>query len=218
MVVQVWRRDFKAKIMDNKYLSTCPNVDDVEEIVKVHIAAFPSSFLSKLGPSFLFVFIKYMLKSSDVHLIILRLENEIVGYSAISRGDFSLWRGLAMQKPVSCFYYLTRVLINGSIKPLELLNRIRSNKDFVFGTWHLHSIAVLPSFQGKGIGKRLMQIVENYIDEISVGSFDKYSLSLTTNKLENLGAIGFYKRIGFNVESEATINNREMLLLIKKYD
>lgn len=204
--------------MDNKYLSTRPNIDDVEDIVKVHIAAFPSSFLSKLGPSFLFVFIKYMLECRDVHLKILRRENEIVGYTAISRGDFRLWRGLAMQKPVSCFYYLTKVIINGSIKPLELLNRIGSNKDFVYGTWHLHSIAVLPSFQGKGIGKRLMQIVENYIKELSVGALGQYSLSLTTNKLDNSEVIGFYKRIGFNVESGATINNREMLLLIKKYD
>ena len=204
--------------MDNKYLSTWSNIEDVEDIVRVHIKAFPSSFLSRLGPSFLFVFIKYMVTCKDIHVRILKQGKEIIGYSAISSGNYSLWRGLILKYPLACVYHLAKMIIYGSVKPHEVLNRIRSNGSFVYGTWHLHSIAVLPSYQGKGIGKRLMQIVEEYIHEVYHGSVNQFSLSLTTNKLENSEVIRFYKSIGFAVESSATINDREMLFLIQRYD
>lgn len=61
----------------------------------------------------------------------------------------------------------------------------------------IHKIYILPSAQGKGIGKKMIQAIK----EIALQN-DQKSLLLNVNKY-NLGAIAFYEYVGFvNIKSE----------------
>lgn len=65
---------------------------------------------------------------------------------------------------------------------------------------HLH-IDLLPNTQGKGIGKRIMQVFIDKLKELNVPA-----LHLEVGK-KNLAAVGFYKKMGFHeiVEYEYSI-------------
>ena len=65
---------------------------------------------------------------------------------------------------------------------------------------HLH-VDLLPNTQGKGIGKRIMQVFIDKLKELNVPA-----LHLEVGK-KNIAAVGFYKRMGFQeiVEYEYSI-------------
>ena len=65
---------------------------------------------------------------------------------------------------------------------------------------HLH-VDLLPNTQGKGIGKRIMQVFIDKLKELNVPA-----LHLEVGK-KNIAAVGFYKRMGFHeiVEYEYSI-------------
>lgn len=62
-------------------------------------------------------------------------------------------------------------------------------------------VAVLPNYQGKGIGKKLLQVVENELikNDIKV-------LNIPTQK-ENLEACSFYKKRGYKVKQSIIIKH-----------
>lgn len=65
------------------------------------------------------------------------------------------------------------------------------------GKTKIHKIYILPSAQGKGIGKKLIEAIK----EIALEK-NQYSLLLNVNKY-NEGAIKFYEYLGFvNIKSE----------------
>ncbi len=65
---------------------------------------------------------------------------------------------------------------------------------------HLH-VDLLPSTQGKGVGKKIMQVFIDKLEELNIPA-----LHLEVGK-KNPGAIGFYKKMGFHqiVEYEHSI-------------
>ncbi|WP_269223035.1 GNAT family N-acetyltransferase [Flavobacterium sp. IMCC34518] len=62
----------------------------------------------------------------------------------------------------------------------------------------IHKIYILPQTQGKGIGKSLIDFVENIAKEN-----DSIALSLNVNRFNK--ALVFYKKIGFNIVDEVDI-------------
>ncbi|WP_281239511.1 GNAT family N-acetyltransferase [Flavobacterium praedii] len=62
----------------------------------------------------------------------------------------------------------------------------------------IHKIYILPQTQGKGIGKSLIDFVENIAKEN-----DSIALSLNVNRFNK--ALDFYKKIGFKIVDEVDI-------------
>lgn len=67
------------------------------------------------------------------------------------------------------------------------------------GNWKLHKLYVLPSMQGKGVGKALVDMVEE-----EVRTHNGAHLLLNVNK--NNKAIKFYESLGFQIE-KAEVND-----------
>lgn len=65
-------------------------------------------------------------------------------------------------------------------------------------TTKIHKIYLLPETQGKGIGKKVIEQVEELAVENNSGA-----ISLNVNRFN--AALGFYKKIGFEVIGEADI-------------
>lgn len=62
----------------------------------------------------------------------------------------------------------------------------------------IHKIYILPETQGKGIGKRLIDFVENV-----AGENHSTSLSLNVNRFNK--ALSFYQKMGFEITTEVNI-------------
>ncbi|WP_052273462.1 GNAT family N-acetyltransferase [Flavihumibacter solisilvae] len=66
-------------------------------------------------------------------------------------------------------------------------------------TWKLHKLYVLPGLQGKGVGRALLDMVEE-----EVRTHNGAHLVLNVNKQNK--AISFYEAMGFNIEKEEVID------------
>jgi ribosomal protein S18 acetylase RimI-like enzyme len=66
-------------------------------------------------------------------------------------------------------------------------------------TWKLHKLYVLPGVQGKGVGRALLDMVEEEV-RIQNGAH----LILNVNKQNK--AIQFYEAMGFNIEKEEIVD------------
>ena len=72
-------------------------------------------------------------------------------------------------------------------------------KDDEPGISRLNKLYVLPELNGKGIGKKLMDFI---VQDISHRGFTSIELNVKRNN----PAVGFYKRLGFEVISEVNID------------
>ena len=171
----------------------------IDDIVEVHMRAFPDFFLTFLGPSFLKEFYNSFLED-DAGMGFIALENNQVlgaivgplvpdGYfkRLLKRRwlTFCLASFTAVLKKPSVFGRLFRAVFYRGEAPEQGPQRSL-----------LSSIAVDPDTQGKGVGKAL---VEAWLAEAqkrgSKGCF------LTTDKDNNEAVNGFYKKMGWKLES-----------------
>lgn len=67
------------------------------------------------------------------------------------------------------------------------------------GTWKLHKLYVLPGMHGKGIGRALLDMVEE-----EVRTHEGAHLVLNVNKQNN--AVRFYTSMGFEIEKEVKLD------------
>ena len=80
------------------------------------------------------------------------------------------------------FYYLLEKEVVGFVT-------VKNSNDFST----IGLIAVNNNYQGRGIGKQLINIVENYCLELNINE-----LRIPTQK-ENISACNFYKKLDYNV-------------------
>ena len=186
----------------------------IKDVVNVHLESFSGFFLTFLGKRFLTLFYKGVIREpTGIGLVYLEnlenLENNkvigfVVGmmnpsgfYSRLLRRDWFRF-GIAsipavLKKPKSVFRLL-RALTRPSTTP----------KDPTVA--ELSSIAVLPEYQSKGIGKNL---VNAFIQEVKKreGKF----IYLTTDACNNEPVNYFYQKIGFKLKrSFETPEKRKM--------
>lgn len=173
-------------------------IQDIDEVVSIHLASFQGFFLSFLGPRFLNLY--YAGVSSDHGGICIVYLNEagrpagfVAGscnprgfYSRLLKRDwlrFSLAAtGAVLRKP-GIVSRLFRALFHPSENP---------ESEDVAG---LFSLGVLPVLQGKGAGKELVQA---FLSEASTRGCTR--VFLTTDRDNNEAVNKFYSRLGFRVE------------------
>lgn len=174
--------------------------DDIEQVVKVHIDAFPSFFLTFLGPKFLNEFYNSFLD-----------DDQGVGFTAIDNQNNQVLG--AIVGPLNPQGYFKRLLkrkwfsfclasISAVIKKPSVIKRLfravfyRGEAPQGVLRSLISSIAVSPNAQGKGVGKAL---VVKWLDEVkSKGSKGAF---LTTDAENNDSVNIFYQKLGFKLES-----------------
>lgn len=177
-------------------------LEDIEHIVAVHVDSFHGFFFSFLGHRFLALYYAGICNSPEgIGFIYLNSLGQAIGfvagacnprsfYSKLLRGHwfgFSLASlGAILRKP-SVMRRIARAFFHPSENP--------PGND-VAG---LFSIAVLPAFQGTGVGKTLLQA---FLKEARLR--DCKRVFLTTDHDNNEVVNTFYQRMGFKIERQYT--------------
>jgi len=176
--------------------------DDVDMVVKLHLRAFPDFFLSFLGPRFLREFYLAFLMDPVGMAFVARSEHdEVVGvivgpldprgfFGRLLRRRwwaFALASAAALLRKPAIAPRLIRALGYRGEAPTDARRAL------------LSSIAVDPSSQGAGIGRRL---VECWLAEAKRRG--AIGCCLTTDAQGNEAVNTFYRRVGWKLESTYT--------------
>lgn len=183
---------------------------DLKDIVKVHMKAFPSFFLTFLGPGFLKEFYKsFLYDSQGIGFVAIDKETEeILGAIVGPLNPKGYFKRLLKRK-----WFIFCIASVGAVfrKPAVIKRLFRAvfyRGDAPDGQERslLSSIAVSPDAQGKGAGRAL---VKRWLEEIksrkSSGAF------LTTDAENNQTVNNFYQKLGWKLESSySTPEGRRM--------
>jgi ribosomal protein S18 acetylase RimI-like enzyme len=174
------------------------DVNDVEQIVAIHLSSFPGFFLTFLGKSFLrYLYMGYILHP-DSGILIAREGSRILGFLAYST-DLSKFYSFILKR---YFFQFAWFGFLGALRsPKSILRIIRaltypSTKKADNKYIEISSIAVAPTFQTKGIGSGLI----NQICEMFKNSSFQI-IRLETDSVNNDAANYFYKKNGFTIEN-----------------
>ena len=192
------------------------DIADVPAIVDIHSQAFPEFFLTTLGSRFLRLYYKCMCTSEEAVTFCAETEGRVVGFATSSYYSRGFNTTLIKKNPFSFGLMAVELLFT---RPGALL-RLARNLDKKDGGdtvedagdyAELYSIAVLPAFQGEGIGKKLLMATEDDVAK------HNRRISLTTDYDHNEKTIGFYHSMGYrDYYAFVTYPDRRMWRLIKE--
>jgi ribosomal protein S18 acetylase RimI-like enzyme len=183
---------------------------DLKDIVKIHIKAFPSFFLTFLGAGFLKEFYKsFLYDSQGIGFVAIDKDTEEILGAIVGPLNPKGYFGRLLKRKwfIFCVASVGAVLRKPAvIKRLFRAVFYRGNAPDGQERSLLSSIAVSPDAQGRGVGKAL---VKRWLEEIksrkSSGAF------LTTDVENNQAVNSFYQNLGWKLESSySTHEGRKM--------
>lgn len=181
---------------------------DIDKVVKIHLSSFSGFFLSFLGPRFLTSLYAYFLSSPGGVGYVAVDNSQVVGFVCGSMKPLGFYRRFFLKKwREIIFSILLSIIRNPSIAPRLLWRLVTPPQASTEpGTATLMSIAVLPEYQNKGIGKALIQEFLNEMKKCGMRH-----VNLTTDRDNNDAVNSFYQRMGFQlVRSFVTPEGRWM--------
>lgn len=178
------------------------NRDDLEAVIRVHLAAFPNFFLSFLGPRFLREF--YGAVMGEGIAIVAIDEGAIAGFAAGVTDPRGFYRRLLRRRLVPVAIAIAPALLRRPSTAARVVRRAfqRTAGEIPPPGAELMSLAVLPSRQQHGIGRTL---VRAFLDRVR--SRDVSGVWLVTDDANNDAVQSFYERLGF--EKRRSFTNAE---------
>lgn len=181
----------------------------ISEIAGVHIKALKGDFLPSLGNNFLETLYKGLIGQKDIYSFVDIQKGKVAGF-IIGTGNIDLFlKTLLKANFLKLVFYLFFELLK---KPRLIKNTLEtflySKKDQGIKP-ELVVIAILETWQGKGIGKKLIRVLENKFKEEKI---KKYKLTVHSNKK----AVNFYNKLKFKKVSEFNLYNKLWYIYEKK--
>jgi len=171
---------------------------DIQSIIDLHLSSFDKNHFSAVfSKKMLEQYFENLLELNDFNLVLYNDEQkELLGY---------VIAGYNSQEAVNNFikknYFA--VILTLIKNPRFLSEKISEVSEKIFGTKYkkkakcrLYLIAVNKNYKGKGIGKQLINYLEN---EFKENGLNFYGLSV---RKDNKDAIGFYNQNNYKVEFE----------------
>ena len=190
---------------------------DIKKVVKIHIEAFNGFFLTFLGPQFLEqLYMGIQTDSSGISYIV-TIDGEIAGFVAGTDQPAGFYKRLIRHRLIPFFLASILPALQRPVIIPRLLRAFRKTEERKdnLGFAKLMSIAISPLFQGKGIGKILLDAFITECIQRDISGID-----LETDSINNISTNKFYLSKGFQwVGQYQTPEGREMnqyqMLLIK---
>lgn len=169
---------------------------DIRQVVNVHITSFQGFFLTFLGPRFLSSLYAFFLSSPDGVCYVAIDDRKVIGFVCGSTQPEGFYRRFLYRRWLGIiFCVILKFLRNPTVFKRLLWRFINPPQAFAeSGAATLMSIAVLPEYQNKRIGKALVQ---QFIAEVKRRGLKK--VNLTTDKDNNEAVNAFYQKLGFKL-------------------
>ena len=192
-----------------------PEKEEVYAISDIHLKAFAGFFLSELGKEFLLTYYNSVRVNDRGVLLGCFEDKNLLGFCAAT----TLSKGFNKYLVKSNFFSFSKIglflLFSRPKALLRLLKNFTKSDPSVSDDGHyaeLLSIGVSPTAQGKGVGKKLLMALEEYLNDKNVSL-----LSLTTDFHDNEKTQSFYKGLGYEIMYDfVAYPDRRMYRLIKK--
>ena len=190
--------------------------NDIDQVVRIHLESFEGFFLTFLGSSFLSTLYSFLVaEEQSISFVACSTQDDrIVGFVVGTLEPSSFYRR-AIRSRVLTFALSA---IPALLKDPRILGRLvraftkPKEMDAIQADCELMSIAVLPDYASKGIGRKLEAA---FTDEAR--RHNAHSITLTTDKLNNDVVNRFYESCGYVVyDSFVTPEGREMNRYMKK--
>lgn len=185
---------------------------DCNTLSEIHQKSFNDFFLTSLGKRFLGTFYKACIKNPAAIAVVCTTEEGVTtGFALASLKSKGLYRNILVGNLFAFSLEGIRLLFSRPRALLRLaLNLSKSGSD-VGDAAELLSIASLPEYSGKGVGKLLIETIENKLK-----NHQCKAITLTTDYHDNVKVIGFYQSRGFEIDSDfVTYPGRRMYRMIK---
>lgn len=202
--------------MKNHAISCRPAcVEDVKQVTKVHLAAFPGFFLTTLGPAFLRTMYKAFLLNKGGVFVVDDRDGHIQGFAVGVLKSVGQDRNLVVRFLPQFILSLVPAVVRN---PVKVVKRITSQlftaserTNIPENAVILRSIGIQPSMKGGGVAGRLLQEFELRANEKGATS-----VALTTDVLNNERAIGFYRKHGYKISQEFRQDGKRLMYLMTK--
>jgi ribosomal protein S18 acetylase RimI-like enzyme len=189
------------------------NKEDAAELIAIHCLAFPGFFLTDLGKDVLLVFYTALIQDKSTIVWGLKNDQKIIGFFVASTTPKGLYTKIFLNNISRFIVPLTISFIkNISFLKKMIISFNSSNSLDVTSTYpsSLLSICVSPAYAGKGVGKMLLNKLENELKlQNQIGYY------LTTDSDKNDATNKFYLNFGFKLYGSYAQGKRVMNIYVK---
>lgn len=191
------------------------SANDIEQIIFIHMEAFPGFFLTSLGPAFLREIYNGFILYDKGKLFIAEREGEILGFAAGTVDPDEFFKQLRKRRwPAFLLKALPGLIKSPVFVIRKLWSAIRYSGDTPgsqSGGSLLSSLAVSPRAQRQGTGDALVAQFCRYS-----AAHQKTSVYAITDMDENREVIRFYEKLGFTIDAVITKQNNRRMCRLRK--
>lgn len=189
--------------------------EDLQEIIEIHLKAFPNFFLSGLGRSFLNTYYGCCFSSEKAFILtaINKNSEKVVGFGVACYQSKGFHKHLILNNSRVFIFQGLKLFFSKPRALLRLFKNLVKGNDFNdnFNYAEILSIAVTPDFKGIGVGKNLLREIEKRVKNNNIKT-----ITLTTDLEFNNKVLKFYDKCGYKIFYEfLSYPKRKMLKLIK---
>lgn len=178
---------------------------DLPGRVKCHITAFPSRFMTEMGPRWLCGLYQFFIKHpAGISLVAVNSTNATIGFAVGGKPNIReqfLRRAIFWYSYLIFWKFITQPIVRRALLK-ELVNKLQfkrastapegpPHEDATALCSNLLSICVLPDYKGTGVAGGLIRFFQT---ACATKGYDTIELSVLT---ENRRAIAFYKKHGW---------------------
>ena len=175
------------------------DVGYTDDIVRLHMKAFPGFFLTQLGRPFLTALYIGYLEDNESGIIVAEYGEAVVGFVAYSN-DYPRFFKQLIKKHIIRFAWCSALaairhpsFAKRLFKAFKKSNSVVKNEKYV----ELASICVDPATENKGIGTKMIDYLKSIVD------FDSFSyINLETDSYDNEEVNRFYIKNGFRLSDQ----------------
>lgn len=185
---------------------------DLAEVVQIHLIAFPSFFLTQLGPRFLNVYYSTVLEYSESVFLLALADNCVLGFAAGFVKPNEFYRKLGDKRMKLACAIMPRLLRSPklSVRVIRNMFEMSARSQNANESAELASIAVAKNAVREGIGKRLLA---EFCGEVFARGADQ--VYLTTDSEGNDSVNQFYRDMGFAMSDSFAQGHRMMNRYVK---
>jgi len=182
--------------------------EDARVSAALHVAQIGSGFLASLGPAFLRRLYRRVVRSPDSFLVVAEGPDGVVGFVAGSTDVPALYRRFVVRDGVGATAVALPRLLRAWPRALETLRQGRQDgrgpgagsNSRGRADAELLAVAVDAAWQGRGVGRRL---VEAFVAEVSARGATSADVVVGA---QNLRAVSLYRHYGFETEQDTEVH------------